>query len=192
MVRAKAFDPAVAVDQALHVFWKHGYEKTSVSDLLEALGINRGSLYDTFGDKHALFLQCLNRYSDVYISRVVGALSQPTPVRPTLERLFHNVTDLLHEDQTSWGCFMVNTANELSIHDAAVNDAVTKNFLRLEQAFAGFLESGKARGEVKPETDPAAFAKYLVGFFAGVATLSKTNLPVSFIKDSVAVMLQGI
>ncbi|WP_173275060.1 TetR/AcrR family transcriptional regulator [Paenibacillus sp. NEAU-GSW1] len=192
MVRAKAFDPAAALDKALRVFWKHGYEKTSVSDLIEALGINRGSLYDTFGDKRSLFLACLSRYSDVYISRVIETLSQPTPVYSTLERLFHNVKDLVHEDRANWGCLMVNTANEMGIHDAIVNEAVTINFVRLEQAFAGFLEAGKARGEVRPETDTAASAKYLVSSFAGIATLAKTNLPASFVKDAVAVMLKGI
>ncbi|GMK37758.1 putative HTH-type transcriptional regulator YezE [Paenibacillus sp. CCS19] len=192
MVRAKAFDPAAALNKAMHVFWKHGYEKTSVGDLLDALGINRGSLYDTFGDKHTLFLACLNRYSEAYMSRVFGALSQPTPVVPTLTQLFRNVKDLVHEDQESWGCLMVNTANELGIHDAAVNELVTNNFLQLEQAFAGFLEAGKARGEVRAETDTAACARYLVSSFAGIATMAKTDLPASFIYDAVDVTLRGI
>lgn len=192
MVRAKAFDPAIALNKAMHVFWKHGYEKTSVGDLLDALGINRGSLYDTFGDKHALFLACLNRYTQSYMSHVIGALSQPTPVYSTLTQLFRNVKDRLHEDQTSWGCLMVNTANELGIHDAAVNELVTNNFLQLEQAFARFLEAGKARGEVRAETDTAACAKYLVSSFAGIATMAKTDLPASFVYDAVDFMLKGI
>ncbi|MBD3921965.1 TetR/AcrR family transcriptional regulator [Paenibacillus sp. PR3] len=192
MVRAKAFDPAVALDKAMHVFWKHGYEKTSVSDLLEALGINRGSMYDTFGDKHALFLACLRRYAQVYMSRAIDALSRPTPVIPTLRQLFRNVKDLVHEDRASWGCLMVNTANELGIHDAAVSEMVTNNFLQLEQAFAGFLEAGKARGEVRTETDTAATARYLVSAFAGVATMAKTDVTAPFIYDAIEIMLKGI
>ncbi|MBW7475549.1 TetR/AcrR family transcriptional regulator [Paenibacillus oenotherae] len=190
MVRTKEFEPVDALEKAMKVFWKHGYEKTSVNDLLKEMGINRGSMYDTFGDKHSLFMACLSRYSEVYMSQVLWALSQNTPVYSTLMQLFHNVIDRLHEDQKSWGCLMVNTASELSLHDSLVAEVVTNNFLSLEQAFALFLEQGKIKNEVPPELDCRKTAQYLTSSFVGVATLAKTNLPPDFIRSAIQVALR--
>jgi len=72
----------------MKLFWRNCYEHTSINDLVETMGINRGSMYDTFGDKHSLFLDCLFRYSEVYMSQIIWVLSQNTPVYPTLNRLF--------------------------------------------------------------------------------------------------------
>ena len=185
MVRTKEFEPAEVLEKALKAFWKYGYEKTSISDLLKVMGINRGSMYDTFGDKHSLFLACLSRYSEVYMSQVLRMLSQNTPVYPTLMHLFHKVIDTVHEDQNTWGCMMVNSACELGLHDVAVMDVVTKNFLALEQAFTQFLEQGKNAGEVAPELDSRATAQFLTNAFVGVATLAKTNLPAEFMETAI-------
>jgi TetR/AcrR family transcriptional regulator, transcriptional repressor for nem operon len=183
MARTKEFDPVEALDRALKVFWCHGYERTSVSMLLDEMGINRGSLYDTFGDKHSLFVDCLARYRDVYMAHVIAALSQDTPVRPTLEILFRSVTERVHEDNRSWGCLMTNTANELSLHDTAVATIVTQNFERLEQAFTRFLAQGQRSGAVAASIDVQAKGRFLTGSFAGIATLSKTNLGPAFMQD---------
>ena len=68
MARTKEFDRDAALDRAMHVFWKKGYEATSLPDLLQAMGIARQSLYDTFGEKHALFMAALERYTQLILT----------------------------------------------------------------------------------------------------------------------------
>ncbi|MFC3800856.1 TetR/AcrR family transcriptional regulator [Cohnella sp. GCM10012308] len=190
MARSKAFEPSQALDKAMKLFWRNGYERTSVGDLIAAMGINRGSLYDTFGDKQALYEGCLNRYSEVYASRIVNTLSQPLPVYPTLRRLFDNVVDLVHEDRSNWGCLMANTASELSLHDDRAAELVKAHFLRLEQAFTAFLERGMASGELAADLDARAYGRTLTVSFTGLATLAKTQVPRDFLKDVVETALQ--
>ncbi|EFM08783.1 transcriptional regulator, TetR family [Paenibacillus curdlanolyticus YK9] len=185
MVRTKEFEPSAALEKALRLFWRKGYERTSINDLVLEMGINRGSIYDTFGDKHSLYLQCLARYSDTYISQTLGVLARQLPVIATLERLFSNVAELVHEDGCNWGCFMTNTSTELALHDAKVADLVTQNFERLEQAFAQFIEQGIHSGELRSDLDPQALGRYFTNAFSGLATLAKTNLPAPFFKDVV-------
>jgi len=188
-VRTKQFDPSAAIEKALRIFWKNGYERTSVNDLVEGMGINRGSLYDTFGDKYTLYLKCLNRYSEMYTLQVVDVLSRKLPVRETLEHIFSSLIDLLHEDGCNWGCFMTNTANELSLHDNRVAHLVSDNFERLEQAFTGFIKHGVDSGQLSPGLDPQKIGRYLTSSFAGIATLAKTQLPASFMKDAIQTAL---
>jgi TetR/AcrR family transcriptional repressor of nem operon len=185
MARTKEFDPVDALDTAMKVFWCNGYERTSVSMLLDEMGINRGSLYDTFGDKHSLFVDCLGRYQDVYMAHVIAVLSQDIPVRPTLEALFRAIIERVHEDNRSWGCLMTNTANELSLHDTAVATIVTQNFERLELAFTRFLAQGQRSGDVAAGIDARAKGRFLTSSFAGIATLSKTNLAPAFMHDAI-------
>lgn len=189
MVRTKDFDPEQALDKAMKLFWRNGYERTSVSDLLETMGINRGSLYDTFGDKHTLFLSCLHKYERTYLAQAFHTLSLDTPVYPTLKLMFENVSELVHEDQANWGCLMVNTASELSLHDEGVAALVTAIFERLGRAFAQFLERGQQRGELPAELDTTALGRYFTASFSGIATMAKTNVSRDFLRDATYTVL---
>lgn len=189
MVRTKEFDPAEALDKAIKLFWRNGYERTSVRDLVEAMGINRGSLYDTFGDKHSLFLNCLSKYSEVYVSQTLWVLSQNTPIYPTLKKLFDNVVDLVHEDQCNWGCLINNTANELSLHDKKVAELVSGIYNQFEQSFTRFLEYGKSNGELPAELDARSKGRFLTSSFVGLSTLAKTNVSSVLLKDVIQTTL---
>ncbi|MWC30955.1 TetR/AcrR family transcriptional regulator [Paenibacillus sp. MMS18-CY102] len=185
MVRTKEFEPSAALEKAMQLFWRKGYERTSINDLVLAMGINRGSIYDTFGDKHSLYLQCLARYSDIYISQTLAILARQLPVYATLDRLFSNVVELVHEDGCNWGCFMTNTSTELALHDEKVAELVTLNFERLEHGFTQFIEHGIHSGELRSELNPQALGRYFTNAFSGLATLAKTNLPPPFFKDAI-------
>jgi AcrR family transcriptional regulator len=107
--RPRAFDAEKALDRAMQVFWRKGYLGTSLSDLTDAMGINRPSLYAAFGNKKSLFRKVLDRYSkgpSVYLSE---ALREPT-ARAVAERVFHGVVDLLTDPKTPTTCMWVHSA----------------------------------------------------------------------------------
>src|ERR1700733_12601135 len=129
--RPRAFDIEEALDRAMQVFWRKGYLGTSLSDLTNAMGINRPSLYVAFGNKKSLFRKVLDRYSkgpSVYLSE---ALREPT-ARAVVERVFHGVVDLLTDPHTPTTCMWVHGA--LSCGD----DPLRKEFAA--QRAAGFEE----------------------------------------------------
>src|SRR6202011_4012331 len=94
MGRPRAFDVDRALDRALHLFWRKGYEGTSLSDLTQAMGINRPSLYAAFGDKEALFRRALDRYADGPAAHVRAALDQPT-ARAVVDHFLRRMADLI-------------------------------------------------------------------------------------------------
>ena len=121
--RPKEFDEADVLQQAMEVFWAHGYEATSVQDLLDAMGINRASMYDTFGDKHALFMAAFEHYGRTVTRGVEEVLDGPgsplANIRKVLTRMAGDVVG-----GRSRGCLACNTAVELAPHDSEVAGAV--------------------------------------------------------------------
>src|ERR1700681_1233942 len=107
--RPRAFDVDRALDRALHLFWRKGYEGTSLSDLTRAMGINRPSLYAAFGDKEALFRKVLDRYDSGPAAYVREALNQPT-ARAAVERLMEGAADLATASSNPRGCLLVQSA----------------------------------------------------------------------------------
>src|SRR5205809_2994773 len=107
--RPRAFDLDQALDQALEVFWKKGYEGASLPDLTKAMGINRPSLYAAFGNKEALFRKALDRYNEGPACHVHEALGEPS-ARRVVERMLCGSIDLITSSKNPRGCFMVQAA----------------------------------------------------------------------------------
>ncbi len=136
--RPKEFDKQEALAQAMDVFWTHGYDATSVQDLLDAMGINRGSMYDTFGDKHALFTAAYDHYAQNAAARITRILDGPGSPLANIRKLLRCMADPAGDGRRR-GCMCTNAVVELAPHDAQVAGAV-KNTL-------GFL--ARARNKLK-------------------------------------------
>src|SRR6267378_420333 len=108
MARHKEFDRDETLQKAMEVFWSRGYEAASIQDLVTHMGINRQSLYDTFGDKHALYLLALDRYLEVESRKVFELLERPGSVKRSLRQLFEGVVERSLCDRQRRGCFMGN------------------------------------------------------------------------------------
>src|SRR5260370_19125354 len=111
MARPKAFDRDTAVQHAMTVFWEQGYEATSTDDLLRAMGIGRQSMYDTFGDKHRLYIEALQRYQAQYGARLVDRLRAPTSPLAALRDVLRAVADETPRERAR-GCMTVNAITE--------------------------------------------------------------------------------
>lgn len=189
MPRSKGFEPSEALEKAMRLFWQNGYEKTSVCELLQVMGINRGSMYDTFGDKQALFLAALKRYEETKSKQLLLFLEREGPVRETLYELFSQLPHMTLVDGKKCGCFMVNTANEISIHNQRITQLVQRNFNLFHEGFERILLRGKKTGELSLELDACSTARFLTNSFIGLATISKVTTDPEVLTDIVKTTL---
>ncbi|AKU96654.1 Transcriptional regulator, TetR family [Labilithrix luteola] len=162
MARAKEFDREQALDRAMHVFWRKGYEGASLGELLEAMGIARQSLYDTFGDKHALYLAALERYVDRRWVEIHSCLDSAPSVKRAIRDLFDAIVDESDEEKRR-GCLGISAAMEVALHDAVVAKIIGTRQKRIEELLFRTLERGRETGEIPKSKDARALARFLVG-----------------------------
>lgn len=193
MARHKEFDQELALDQAMELFWKKGYEGTSVQDLCEHLGIHRGSLYDTFGDKHALFLASLERYREMVEERLYSVLETPGSAKEQLERFFERIIDFsLNNVSLRRGCFMANTTMGGAALDPNVASRVEAYSVYTEQVFYRFLMRAQKNGELKGKANLRELARFLVNTKQGLHVMARTARDRSVLEDVCKVALSVI
>ncbi|ALA56881.1 TetR/AcrR family transcriptional regulator [Nitrospira moscoviensis] len=177
MPRPKEFNPDEALDKAMQVFWHKGYEATSMEDLLEAMDLNRGSLYDTFGDKRQLFLKVMDRYCTCFVGPKFSLLDQPGPALPLLRRFVHGMIDGALADPQRRGCLIANTVMELAPHEKNIAGKVNQALKMGEDAFFGLLTRAQQQGELRPDKDPRALARFLTTMLQGTIVMIKAGAP---------------
>lgn len=171
----KQFDSEEVLDKAMTAFWAKGYEATSMQDLVTCMGINRGSLYATFGDKRSLFIQALRRYDARHRLAWTAALTESKPPREALLAVFDGAIDAVLAAGSRDGCLLVNTALELSPHDAEISKIVAEGLAEMEAFFRGKIEAGQKAGEIPAAVDPCEAGRALLGLFIGLRVLSRSR-----------------
>jgi TetR/AcrR family transcriptional repressor of nem operon len=174
MGRPKQFDTDVAVGRAMDVFWRKGYASTTPQDLVDALGIGKGSLYNAFGSKHALFELALRRYRDDQAAALVELLRRQGPVKERLRGTLEMLAEMDLADPDRRGCLAVNTAAELAAADAVATGLVRRMFDRTERAFQEVVEEGQRTGEIDPGRDARAIGSLLLNTVVGMRVVAKT------------------
>lgn len=174
------------------VFWSKGYEATSLDDLCEATRLNRSSLYSTFGDKHALFIQTIDRYGDGAVARVSAALSSPVPIREALAAFLNDTIDKIVAGPGRIGCFIGNCAVEFARHDHEVASRVQGNLARIEAVFRAAFVRAQERGELPADTDIDALARFFVTSVQGLRLMGKTMTERDVLDDIAGVMLRCV
>lgn len=175
MVRTKEFDPDAVLQRALELFWERGYEATSMSDLVEQLGIGRASIYATYGGKRELYLKALDRYLESRDPIVVERLSQPGPVLPAVRALLDDYVAEVLADQRCRGCMVVNAAVELAGRDRRVARGVQASWDTVETALVSALTRARAQGEIAGERDPRALARLILVVMQGIRVLGRAD-----------------
>lgn len=166
--RPRSFDVEKVLDRALQVFWRKGYEGTSLSDLTRAMGINRPSIYAAFGDKRALFCKVLDRYAEGPAAFVRDALSEPT-ARAVVERLLRSAADMHTDPRGPRGCLMVQGALAAGAGGAAVRKELIARRAMDEAVIRKRLERAKSEGDLPAGSSPADLARYVVTVIRGMA-----------------------
>jgi len=161
MARTKEFDYEQKLDIALELFWTQGYHVTSITDLETHLGINRSSIYPTYGDKKALLIKCLNKYMKSKVSEYEGILKPgQTDAVETLRALLKLAVDQsIKEDRI---CLAVKIAFELALTDKEVRHLLAANEKKIEQIYFEALKHGQSQGSIKVDLD----TKLTADFFA--------------------------
>lgn len=175
MPRKKEFDEYEVLQRAMEIFWHKGYEATSVQDLVEQMGINRGSLYGTFSDKRALFLAAIQYYDQTIISSVVRVLHSPGSPRRAIEGYIRSVAEGAAQDRDRQGCFLTNSAVEVGPHDPEAEQRLQASLQRIEAAFLDALIDARQLGEIRTRRDLRDLARFLTSSLQGLRVMSRVN-----------------
>lgn len=174
--RPRKTDPDCALASAMKVFWTKGFEGTSLTDLVEATGMAKPSLYATFGDKEAIYTKALNRYMEGVGDEILDALSRDDrPIQTVMRRYLVDVADRATDTSGPCGCFVVNSivdAENLPHQTRQLMDlAKEKRAAILSKAF----DVAKARGDLPPSTSSAALADYFWGQTLAIALMARSG-----------------
>jgi len=190
MARSKEFDERAALDAAMQLFWEKGYEATSLSDLSERMGIQRSSLYATYGDKRSLFATALQKYSETRIAYVKAKLQCHPSVRESIRSCFQDIIDVAYQTNLPRGCFCVNTIVELAPHDPEFSQTTSRHQEQLQILVQQAIEQGIQAGEFSRDLDASAVSHSLIVFMTGLLVTLKTKPERPFIEASLSMMLQ--
>lgn len=174
MSRSKEFEVNVVLDKAMILFWEQGYEKTSMSDLVKHMGIHRRSLYDTFGDKHSLFLQAMDRYINKSNVMLTGEVKQSKTAKEALQKIFRFMVS--EEADSVSGCLLVNSVTELSARDSDVDTRTVKSFEFTELMFEQVILWGQRDGEFSLDYDAKEMAENLHTLSVGIRVMARSSM----------------
>lgn len=192
MPRPREFDRAKAVQQAMELFWLQGYEATSVQALGASMGLNPGSLYNTFTDKHSLFLEALSCYQEREYRLACELFAEPLTGLAAIARFFTLVVEQDLADPAHKGCLMVNAAAELADRDAAVRERVATSRAQMAALFGGALLQARQAGEVAAGHDLDALAAFLVNSLFGLRLTAKVQPDRALLEAIVATTVAAI
>ncbi|MEO7714896.1 MAG: TetR/AcrR family transcriptional regulator [Capsulimonas sp.] len=168
MGRPREFDTDEALEAAMLVFWRKGYEGTSLSDLTEAIGVNRPSLYAAFGNKEELFRQVCDRYAAGPAAFLAKALEEPT-ARAVAESILYGTVAVVANPETPSGCLSVQGALAGADGCGAVRDQLKARRMEFEVRLRERFDRAKSDGDLSADADPADLARYVMTIFQGMA-----------------------
>ncbi len=189
MPKQKQFDEYEALDKAKSLFNKKGFNGASMDELVQATGLSRSSIYDTFGDKYTLYIRCLQRYSQQSQAMIDSQLEKMASPRKKIQAFFDYTIACKLSDPDAMGCFMVNATTELAGEDTNIAKISCTNMQEMEQRFFLWVKEGQAMGEVNPAYTPRALARHLYNSLTGIQVTAKTKPDKSVLKDIVKVAL---
>jgi len=179
----KQFDVNAGLERAMQAFWEHGYEATSVQDLVETMGVNRGSLYATYGDKRALFLAALRTYDENVRREPLARLEAELGPRQAIAKVFEIFAEPAMRGRPAKGCLLTNSALELAAHDAEVREIVAGSQRQIEEFFVRVIEKGKAGGEIGSHVDASQAAAGLMATLIGLVVLTRSRPEAALLKS---------
>lgn len=178
MARPREFDLDDAVAKATQAFLRHGYEGTSVCDLTEAMGIEKGSLYKAFTDKRSLYLEGLRRYLAAGTDNLQRRLGGHADALDAI-RAFFTPSGQCESKAGATGCFAINAMAELAPHDEDVRAMLEAHWVRTTELLANTLKLGQLAGQVRADRPAAELALMLTRLLGGVAVFARKQCPKS-------------
>ena len=175
MARAPEFERAAVVEQAMAVFWERGYGQTSVGDLVNATGLNPGSLYAAFGSKKGVFLEVLDEYNASFLTKIRALGSANRPALHDLYNFLQVIVDDTVAGRDRRGCLSVNALLEMSQHDADIADRLNRHNQKIQTALSRVLSLAQAQGDIPADKDINGLAAFLVNNLWGMRVMCKSQ-----------------
>lgn len=173
--RPRAFDTEQALENAMLVFWRNGYQTTSLDELTAAMGITRPSMYAAFGDKEQLFLKAIERYRQQFSARIGSALSEDIDTKAAIALMLQRTVEILTDSALPRGCFLVNSTLECCGWSDSLQRRFAEYHALTEAAIYDRLRQGQLKGELSEEVDIRSLAQFYNGVSQGMAVLAKAQ-----------------
>ena len=175
MARPREFDEVTALEAAMECFWHRGYEATSVRDLADKMGISAPSLYNAYGDKHALFVQALEHYLDHSARALIKRLENSLPPKRAVRRFIEEIIERSVNDRERRGCFLINSALEVAPHDRELGALIADRLAEIEAFFYRSIKTAQAEGAVPRDRVAKDLACLLLGVLLGLRVLARSK-----------------
>jgi len=188
MARLREFDYEQVLDGALQLFWRGGYEATSLDALLNEVGLSKSSFYGAFGSKREMLLASLDRYLETVLQANLDDLRRGPP-REAIVRSFEKVLGLQPSSKT---CFLQVCAIELSGHDQLVRMRVRRGLELFEEAYQNTIVRGQEAGEFAADADARVLSTFLVSNLYGLQVLGRANIGVDARRKTLATIMKAL
>ena len=190
MSRPPSFDRTEKVKEAMDLFREQGYEATSVQDLVDRLGLNRSSLYNTFGGKHDLYLEALDHCRTSERETLREHLAEGETALDGIRRAFAAVAEAVTSDPC--GCLTTNATVERATSDPSTQERACETLSAIRRLFQDAVEQAQGERAIEPDRDPAALGRYLTNAYNGLYLTAKTCPSPDAMQDIVEETLRGL
>ena len=185
MSRSKQFDERQTLVSAMLVFWEKGYEGTSISDLEQAMGLKRTSIYNAFGNKRALFERVMSCYKESVMSALFTEMDAASSIREGVRRLLNGALDIHFDEENPGGCLVVLSLMESGQHDEQSLGSMQQTIHELKNALRARLNKAKKSGELSRHLDAGCTATTIATTMAGMMVMGKANFTRASLKKTV-------
>ena len=185
MARSKQFDERQALAAAMLVFWEKGYEGTSISDLEQAMGLKRTSIYNTFGNKSAIFERVMTCYKESMMSALFAAMDAAPDIREGVRRLMNGALDIHFDEDNPGGCLVVLSLMESGQHDEQSLGSMQQTIHELKNALQARLNKAKKSGELSRHLDAGSTATTIATTMNGMMVMGKADFSRASLNKSV-------
>ncbi|MBV6691484.1 TetR/AcrR family transcriptional regulator [Serratia quinivorans] len=190
--RPREFDREQALLKARDLFWRQGYEGTSMSDLVAELGIASARIYKAFGSKELLFREAIASYENHEGGFADRAFSKESSVRVAIKRLLDDAVALYSRTDLPQGCMVVSSAASVSDENSGIKDWLAEHRLQRTQGMIDRLQTAVATGELPPETDADALGDYFAAFLHGLSVQARDGVSRARLEAAVKIALSAL
>ncbi len=185
MPKSVLFDREEVINKVMRLFWRKGYNGTSMQELVDATGLNRSSFYNSFGDKFQLFEEALTSYQRMQNDKIEKISTGSTSPVESIKQLFYEVRDEIVTSIENNGCFISNCTSELSNEDPRIRNFLVKNMEGVVKRFESLIKEAQKLGEIDTSRDPRALALYLFSSLQGLRVTSMIDPNIQGVTDEI-------
>lgn len=190
--RPREFDTEQALDAAMHLFWRQGYEATSMQNLLDSMKLSKSSLYQTFGSKHDLFQQCIQYYRNMMTTGLQQRLAEASSGREFIEQFFMSIVDNANNPANRIGCLVMNTATELAQRDKDIGKLIKLGTENFADVFRQAVEQAQQEGDISPDKNAHSLGHFLMSNLSGLNSMVKAGASQAVLTDIVKEILRSL